>query len=699
CFFASPSFLTELGSSTPPKHEIKSGSDGPDQEIATLMKNILKDKSLSCDDIKTISDAREELSRIRKLMSNYQSKGSLGGKKKGGRKALHEEENINDYVKEVIPKSENVRGLIYRSIEDNVLFEGNTQDELIEIVDIFQPCSFGAGETVIQQGQKGEEFYVVEKGELSVTVRMDAEQGEMSVDGSFNEVKVGNYSDGSAFLLSTALLALPPSSQQTHANFGESNAHGTGASLASTGNETRLFWFAVHSPTLLSYILSHPTTRQKLRMEKIEFLNSVKINGQVFGDVFTKDQLSTIAELLKQEYYIKGATIVREGELGNTFYIVQRYDAMNPFRTAAPSLTNWFVLCRQFFGEKALLSDDVRGATVKAASDAVVCYVMTRSDFSRVLGNMRDILDGKVATRKSRISSFQQIRVNYDLNQLKMLNVLGQGAFGTVRVAKAHDSGEFYALKAQGKHFIVQNKQQKYFLNELRLMKELQHPNIIILHCSMQDNKYVYFLLGLLPGGELMDILQSKGRFPEEWTRFYSASVLLAYSTMHEKRIVYRDLKPENLVLDEKGYCVVVDLGLAKKVLLFELTSGSAPFQAYDPSVTYKKILRLGCMEEGTEGVMKHRWYSGYDWTGLLNREVDGDIPCKPKVPENKEKLGKPHRGGGKATSSNWNPEHIDSERSLIGYVCVMSVPTSLVDAGHFFPIFAIFAHSLPTVT
>jgi len=487
-----------------------SGSDGPDQEIATLMKNILKDKSLSCDDIKTISDAREELSRIRKLMSNYQSKGSLGGKKKGGRKALHEEENINDYVKEVIPKSENVRGLIYRSIEDNVLFEGNTQDELIEIVDIFQPCSFGAGETVIQQGQKGEEFYVVEKGELSVTVRMDAEQGEMSVDGSFNEVKVGNYSDGSAF----GELALI---------YGSPRAASIVATDACKLWRIKRAWYR-------GVVGQH---RQKLRMEKIEFLNSVKINGQVFGDVFTKDQLSTIAELLKQEYYIKGATIVREGELGNTFYIVQSGNVQiykdgindgNPFASLKK---------QEFFGEKALLSDDVRGATVKAASDAVVCYVMTRSDFSRVLGNMRDILDGKVATRKSRISSFQQIRVNYDLNQLKMLNVLGQGAFGTVRVAKAHDSGEFYALKAQGKHFIVQNKQQKYFLNELRLMKELQHPNIIILHCSMQDNKYVYFLLGLLPGGELMDILQSKGRFPEEWTRFYSASVLLAYSTMH----------------------------------------------------------------------------------------------------------------------------------------------------------------------
>jgi len=74
---------------------------------------------------------------------------------------------------------------------------------------------------------------------------------------------------------------------------------------------------------LSEHLISQPTTRQKLRKEKLEFLNSVSIGSQVFGDVFTGDQLSTIAELLKQEYYMKGATIIREGESGNTFYIVQ----------------------------------------------------------------------------------------------------------------------------------------------------------------------------------------------------------------------------------------------------------------------------------------------------------------------------------------------------------------------------------------
>jgi len=120
------------------------------------------------------------------------------------------------------------------------------------------------------------------------------------------------------------------------------------------------------------------------------------------------------------------------------------------------------------------------------------------------------------------------------------------------------------------------------------------------------------------------------------------------------------------------------------KVLLFELTAGSAPFQNYDPSGTAKKILkgrvnfpsrfsnqiqqiikalltkdpsrRLGCMQDGTEGVMKHRWFSGFDWAGLLNRKVDDDIPYKPKVPKNIESIGNPDRGGDRAKSSKWNP-------------------------------------------
>jgi len=344
---------------------------------------------------------------------------------------------------------------------------------------------------------------------------------------------------------------------------------------------------------------------------------------------------------------------------------------------------------------------------------------MTRGDFTRVLGNLQDIIDGKVAP-KGGLSTLagQATRMNYQLGDLDTLNVLGQGAFGKVNLVKAKGTGEFYALKAQGKQFILDSGQQEYILNEFRLMQELQHPNVLIMHCAMQDARYIYFLLDLLPGGELMDILETKGNFSEEWVRFYSASVLLAYTEFHKHRVVYRDLKPENLVLDRNGYCVVVDLGLAKKlkdgptytfcgtpdyiapeiirgtgyswavdywalgVFLYELHSGRAPFQSYDPTGTAKKILaaritfpskfssttqsvikallnkdptrRLGCMNDGTDGVMRHRFYTGFDWQGLLDKAIKP--PYTPKIPANLEKIGKRDVAKGNAKESKWSP-------------------------------------------
>mmetsp|Transcript_14357 Transcript_14357/g.30573 ORF Transcript_14357/g.30573 Transcript_14357/m.30573 type:complete len:279 (+) Transcript_14357:1222-2058(+) len=271
----------------------------------------------------------------------------------------------------------------------------------------------------------------------------------------------------------------------------------------------------------------------------------------------------------------------------------------------------------------------------------------------------------------------------------------------------------------RAKKFIVENGQKDYILTELRLMKKLQHPNILIMHCALQDSRYIYFLLDLLPGGELMKILEAKRSFSEEWTRFYSASVILAFTEFHSKNVAYRDLKPENLVLDKRGYCVVVDLGLAKElkdgptytfcgtpdyiapelirgtgynwavdywalgVLLYELHSGSAPFQSYDPTGTAKKILkgkvnfpskfsspiqqaikalltkdptrRLGCMNDGTQGVMKHRFYHGFDWQGLLDKKIDP--PYKPKLPAKLESIGYRDNGVDRTPKSTWNPK------------------------------------------
>mmetsp|Transcript_26364 Transcript_26364/g.55574 ORF Transcript_26364/g.55574 Transcript_26364/m.55574 type:complete len:666 (+) Transcript_26364:89-2086(+) len=661
-----------------------------------LMTSIVSNKSLDADDITNIESARKEIARIRKLMDAHQRAQAFKLKplKKQIRVALNEKENIKDYVKVDVPKDQFTRQLIHDAIKNNVLFELNSEDELNELIDVFEPCDFKTGEVVIQQGNQGETFYVVESGELSITVSMSkSEDGDSLQDRSVHEVKVGFYQEGAAF----GELAL---------------IYGSPRAATITVTEDCKLW-RIKRNMYRGVVGQH---RQKLHQEKLEFLPKVNVGNKVFGDVFSKTELDTMAQLLKQEYFKSGDVILREGEAGDTFYMIQS-GKVNIFKKElGPSPIATFGT-QKFFGERALLSDDVRQATVVAGT-AVTCYVMTRGDFSRMLGNLQDILAGKVVRKKKRRTTDMGAKVDYKLSDLITLNVLGEGAFGKVKLVKAKDTGKLYALKAQGKVFIEENGQKEYVVREYNLMQELWHPNILTLECAMQDSKYIYFLLNLLPGGELMDILQSKGKFTEDWTRFYSASVLLAYTEIHSTMIAYRDLKPENIVLDEHGYAVVVDFGLAKRcdgptytfcgtpdylapeiirgtgydwgvdywglgVLLYELTNGSPPFESYDPTGTAKKILRgrvnfpssfssnlqdlirslltmdqskrLGRLQGGTEEVMHHRFYHGFDWDGLLEKKVK--VPYTPKLPKNMEKIGRPDKGRDRALESKWNPQ------------------------------------------
>jgi serine/threonine protein kinase len=280
------------------------------------------------------------------------------------------------------------------------------------------------------------------------------------------------------------------------------------------------------------------------------------------------------------------------------------------------------------------------------------------------------------------------------LADLDISKTLGCGAFGRVKLCKLQSKNTYYALKCQAKYKIVESGLQEHVLNEMRVMRRIEHPYIARLYCALQDNKYIYFVLELLQGGELFTHLRSRGKLSEQTARFYAATVVYSFSTLHAKKIAYRDLKPENLVLDTNGYIKLVDFGLAKQllsgktwtlcgtpdylapeiilneghdlavdywalgVLLFEMVVGAPPFYAEDPMEVYEKILsgnpafptfftrnlsdlikkllrsqqakRLGNTRGGTAAVVKHKWFSSFDWAGLENGSTNA--PYVPSI-------------------------------------------------------------------
>ena len=153
---------------------------------------------------------------------------------------------------------------------------------------------------------------------------------------------------------------------------------------------------------------------------------------------------------------------------------------------------------------------------------------------------------------------------------MDIIKTLGVGAFGRVQLAKLKrpikglKSDSHFALKCISKQNLKESGLEVHMSNEQNIMSSLDHPFINKFYCEMEDEKYLYFLLEALTGGELCKRLREEKRFPESWSRFYSASVLFALCHMHSMKIAYRDLKPENLVMDSVGYVKVVDFGLAK---------------------------------------------------------------------------------------------------------------------------------------
>ena len=287
--------------------------------------------------------------------------------------------------------------------------------------------------------------------------------------------------------------------------------------------------------------------------------------------------------------------------------------------------------------------------------------------------------------------TFPFLFFRFKLEDFEMKQTIGIGAFGHVKLVKSKIfmHGKIrasYVLKCQNLKIIEENNMMEHIKSEQRIMEELNHPFIIKFYGALLDSNNTYFLLELLQGGELFRLLLEKNRFPEDWSKFYAGTVLSAFYEIHIHNYVYRDLKPENLVLDSKGYPKIVDFGLAKKleggktwtlcgtpdymppevilneghdsaadywslgILLYELTFGTPPFTSEYPMDVYKNILsgnlmmpeffsdslkdiiykllnprqatRIGRTFGGTKQIMKEEWFSELKFEDLLERKL-----------------------------------------------------------------------------
>lgn len=305
---------------------------------------------------------------------------------------------------------------------------------------------------------------------------------------------------------------------------------------------------------------------------------------------------------------------------------------------------------------------------------------------------------------KTFFSSLGRKSVKYSdsLESFEILNLLGEGMFSEVFLVKNLKTEEYFAMKIVEKERLVQNKQVKHALSEKLVLQGLNNPFTIYLVCFFMDNSYLYFVLPLIPCGELFKHLTACHNFSEQQTRFYVSQIVLALEYLHYLELIYRDLKPENVLMDHLGYLKLTDFGFCKRVkgrtytfcgtpqylspemvlgmgyseavdwwalgvFVFELSAGRSPFGHKDIDKMFENIVecryrmesrfsaelqnliinliqkdltkRFGNLKGGVNDIKNHTWFRPINWLSILNRSAPADFIPTCESFEDKESV------------------------------------------------------------
>ena len=180
--------------------------------------------------------------------------------------------------------------------------------------------------------------------------------------------------------------------------------------------------------------------------------------------------------------------------------------------------------------------------------------------------NEKELEDEKIEKKRKIGTIFSNHKTikNVGVDDFKLIKVIGRGSYGKVCLVQFKQTNDLYAMKSLKKDVLLDDDQVESTLLEKSILQSLNYPFLVGMVFCFQTEERVYFVLPFVRGGELFQHLRQSKYFPEEKVKFYAAIIGLALEYLHKNGIVYRDIKPENILLEEDGYLKLIDFGMAK---------------------------------------------------------------------------------------------------------------------------------------
>jgi len=544
-----------------------------------------------------LKDKDRQINRAQALGETDKPLANKADEKEGKciRMAISAETSQKTIKLQKIPKSTEDKEFLSSALERNQFFRNLKPDQLQKIIDCMEKKKLTANVEIIKEGTDGTYLYIIESGSVTIATAKDGDVASITEGKIFGE------------------LALLYNCRRT----------------ASARTKTDVVVYQLDRRYFQTIVQKTGAQRDAAKFDLLKAVPTLRD--------LPSHKLKKICDCLDEEKFEDGACIIKQGATGDSFYIISEGEVKVTKGHGDSEKEVAQLQKGNFFGELALQSEDKRAANVYASGE-VKCYSLDRHAFVNLIGKLDE--QAKTESKETEESNEEvagQASTAGGLDKAtigdaRVLKSLGQGGFGDVKLV-FFQGNQFeqkpYALKCVQKCRIVQYGQQRHIMDEKNILFQMKSPFVLTLHKTFKDNKMVYLLTDAYLGGDLWRLLHARGPFPDTVARFYIACVVEAFAYLHQRGIVYRDLKPENLMLDINGYLRLVDLGFAKRVplgnktwtfcgtpeyippeviantghtlsadywslgiLVYELLTRKTPFRAKDDLTIYENILR-----------------------------------------------------------------------------------------------------------